>query len=97
MRGSIGLKQAIKEYKEIYLAYRKFAQRTRVEYINDLKDLAQYPESVGVHRTGDVTLSIMVRYIASLEKRGYAGSTRRRKVISIRSFISFLHLEGYVI
>lgn len=95
--GDLTLLQAVEEYKEIYLAYRNFAQRTRVEYINDLEDLVQYLEDIGVHKTGDVTLSNLVRYIADLEKRGYAGSTRKRKVISIRSFFGFLHMEGYII
>ncbi len=42
MRGDISLKQAVDEYKDIYLAYRNFAQRTRVEYVNDLLDLINY-------------------------------------------------------
>jgi site-specific recombinase XerD len=97
MQGGISLKQAVEEYKEFYLAYRNFAQRTRVEYINDLEDMVRYLEGAGVRRPGDVTLSNLVRYVADLEKRGFAGSTRKRKVISIRSFFSFLHVEGYIV
>jgi site-specific recombinase XerD len=97
MKGEIGLKQAIVDYRDIYLAYRNFAQRTRVEYVNDLEDLVKYIDGIGVHTAGEVELPHLVRYIAELEKRGFAGSTRKRKTISIRSFLSFLHMEGHIL
>jgi excisionase family DNA binding protein len=37
--GDIKIRQALDEYEKIYMASRNFAQRTRVEYLNDLKDL----------------------------------------------------------
>src|SRR5690606_18412824 len=36
------------------------------------------------------------RYVAHLEERGFASRTRKRKVIAIRSFMSFLYQEGYI-
>jgi integrase/recombinase XerC len=94
--GEISLKQGIEDYKEIYLRYRNFADRTRVEYVNDLLDLARFLEGLRVDTVGKVTLPHLMRYVAELEKRGFAGSTRKRKVISIRSFFGFLHSEGHI-
>jgi site-specific recombinase XerD len=97
MTGELSLKKAIEEYRDIYMAYRNFAQRTRVEYVNDLEDLVEFLVRMEVDKVGEVTLPLLVRYMAELEKRGFAGSTRKRKVISIRSFFGFLHMEGYIL
>ena len=94
--GQISVKQGIEDYKEIYLRYRNFADRTRIEYVNDLLDMARYLEGVGVEIVEQVTLPYLMRYLAELERRGFAGSTRKRKVISIRSFFDFLHTEGHI-
>jgi len=34
------------------------------------------------------------RYAASIEQKGFASLTRKRKIVAIRSFLSFLHQEG---
>ncbi len=95
--GDISLKQAVEEYKDIYMAYRNFAPRTRVEYVNDIQDMVKYLDGVGVQKTNDLNLPHLVHYLAELEKKGFTGSTRKRKTISIRSFLSFLHLETYIL
>jgi site-specific recombinase XerD len=95
MVGELTLKQAIEEYKDVYLAYRNYAQRTRVEYTNDLGDLFEYLGRVGIVYVKDVKLSNLVRYMAELDRRGLLGSTRKRKVISIKSFFSFMFSESY--
>jgi len=93
--GEVSVKEGIAEYKEIYLPYRNFSQRTRIEYLNDLQDLGEFLGQMNIHYVGEITLPHLIRYLAELEKRGFAGSTRKRKVISIRSYIGFLHLQGY--
>jgi integrase/recombinase XerD len=97
MSGDISSKQAVEEYKDIYMAFRNFSPRTRVEYANDIEDMVKYLDGVGVHSTKDINLSHLMHYLAELEKRGFAGSTRKRKTISIRSFLSFLHMESYIL
>lgn len=97
MKGDINLTQAVEEYKDIYLAYRNYATRTRVEYVNDIEDMVKYLDGVGVHTANDINLPHLIHYLAELEKRGFIGSTRKRKTISIRSFISFLNMEGYIL
>lgn len=43
-----------------------------------------------------MTKQHLERYLAELDRRGFAGSTRRRKVASIRSFFSFLQDAGII-
>ena len=97
MKGDISFTDAIQKYKDIYMAYRNFSPRTRVEYVNDLTDLDKHLEKQRIRKVIDVQLIHLIHYIAELEHRGFAGSTRKRKVISIRSFFTYLKLEGYVI
>ena len=48
MVGEMTLKQAVEEYKDVYLAYRNYAERTRKEYTNDLEDMVEYLGRVGL-------------------------------------------------
>jgi integrase/recombinase XerD len=94
--GEITLKQALDEYVSVYMAYRNFAERTRIEYSNDLEDLVGYLEKSGVMKVRELRLGQIERYLAQLENRGYAGATRKRKTVTIRSFLKFLYQDGYI-
>jgi len=78
------------------MPYRNFADRTRVEYINDLQGFIEFAEKAGVINAKEVGLPIVERFIAGLEQKGYSGLTRKRKVVTIRSFFSFLYRDGYI-
>src|SRR3989304_4563325 len=88
--------KALEDYKTVYMAYRNFAERTREEYLNDLKDLLEYLEKSGIHKVGDLDLAPIERYLAELERRGFAGATRKRKTVTIRSFLKFLYQDRYI-
>lgn len=92
----ITLRKALGEYEAIYMAYRNFAERTREEYINDLQGFIKFAEKSGVNYAKSLGLSIIQRFIASLEQKGYSSLTRKRKVVTLRSFFSFLYQEGYI-
>src|SRR5688500_2677217 len=94
--GEITLRKALDDYKTVYMPYRNFAERTRVEYQNDLEDLIGFLEKSGIQHVREVGLPIIERYVAHLEEKGLASLTRKRKVVAIRSFLSFLYQEGYV-
>src|SRR5690349_12597160 len=94
--GDITLKKALDDYKTIHLPYRNFAERTRVEYQNDLRGFVEFLEQVGIEHVKAIGLPIIERYVAHLEQKGYAGRTRKRKVVAIRSFLLFLYQEGYI-
>src|SRR5690349_16439033 len=94
--GEVKLKKALDDYKTIYMPYRNFADRTRVEYQNDLEAFVEFLGQSGISQVRELGLPIIERYAANLEQKGFASLTRKRKVVAIRSFLSFLHQEGYI-
>ena len=94
--GEITLKKALDDYKMVYMPYRNFAERTREEYQNDLEDFILFVEQAGINNVGSLGLPIVERYIAHLEEKGFASLTRKRKVVTIRSFSSFLYQDSYI-
>jgi site-specific recombinase XerD len=93
--GEITLQQALVEFKTTYMPARNLAARTREEYSNDLKDFIGFLGKSGVTRTGELSTYQVDRYLAKLDELGYSGSTRKRKAITFRSFLSFLYRDGY--
>jgi site-specific recombinase XerD len=94
--GDMTLRSAVEEYKDIYMASRNFAPRTRVEYLHDVEDLIGFLVQLGLKEVTDIGLPQLERYLAELDRRGSAGSTRKRKVISIRSFLLYLYQNQYI-
>ena len=94
---SISIREALDHYARDYLPSRNFADRTRVEYIHDLADLIEVFERLGATRIDQVSLSILEQYLAELDRRGYAGATRKRKYCSLRSFFGFLSSNDFVV
>ena len=95
MPNQISLSAAMQLYETEFLAARNLAFRSRREYLNDLKDLLVYLTSVaGVSDPRQVSRRHLDGYLAELDRRGFSGATRRRKVASIRSFFSFLQETG---
>jgi integrase/recombinase XerD len=94
--GEITLSQALEEFKTVYMPARNLAVRTRVEYANDLKGLIDYLATLGITRARDLKIVHVDRYLARLDGLGFSGSTRKRKAITFRSFLSFLFRNGYL-
>jgi site-specific recombinase XerD len=94
--GETTLRQALEDYGTIYMPYRNFADRTRVEYTNDLESFIEFAEKAGVIHAQEVGLPIVERFVAGLENKGYSSLTRKRKVVAIRSFLQFLYQDRYI-
>jgi site-specific recombinase XerD len=94
--GDITLRKALDDYKTVYMPYRNFAERTRIEYQNDLEDLVRFLEKSGIIHVKEIGLPIIERYVANLEQKGFASLTRKRKVVAIRSLLSFLHQDRFI-
>jgi site-specific recombinase XerD len=94
--GEITLRKALDDYKTVYMPYRNYAERTRVEYLNDLEDLIKFIEQLGIEEAKEIGLPQLERYLAELDHRGIAGSTRKRKAVAIRSFLTFLYQDQYI-
>lgn len=94
--GEITLRKALDDYKVVYLTSRNYAERTRAEYLNDLENLIQFLEQLGLREVSAISLPQLERYLAELDNRGIAGSTRKRKVAAIRSFLWYLFQDEYI-
>jgi site-specific recombinase XerD len=46
----IKLKEALADYKTVYMPYRNFADRTREEYQNDLEDFIKFLDNTGINQ-----------------------------------------------
>lgn len=79
MMEGMTLSETLDEYKNVYMAYRSFADRTREEYQNDLEDFIEFLERSGKSHVRELGLPIVERYVAQLEQKGYASLTRKRK------------------
>src|SRR5690349_18153981 len=82
--------QAIARFAEGYMQGGIRAARTRVEYLADLTEAAGFLAELGISQVAAVTTELLERYLASLDRRGLKGSTRRRKAVSLRVFFRYL-------
>lgn len=88
---ALTLTESLDQYQSIFLTSRNLAQRSRKEYLTDLRDLVDFlTDRSGLHRPDQVSCNHLEGYLAELDRRGLAGSSRRRNVASIRSFFGFL-------
>src|SRR4030067_3200407 len=94
--GEITFQQVLDEFKTVYRPGRNYATRTRKEYANDLGELVTFLKQIGISRVGDIAWPHLERYLTKLDQKGYAGATRKRKTVAIRTFFGFLAQEGYV-
>jgi integrase/recombinase XerC len=93
----LSLPDALLLYEETFLAARNFAPATRVKYRSDVADLIRFlGEELHLSQADQVERRHLERYLAELDRRELKGSTRRRKVASIRSWFAFLEQEGLV-
>jgi site-specific recombinase XerD len=58
---------------------RNWAAKTRVNYRNDIADPLRFLEKRGKTDHNRVDLQDLEAYMAELDRRGYTGTTRRRK------------------
>jgi len=94
--GKMTLEKAFEDYKTVYMVYRNFAEQTRVEYQNDLRDFVEFLNLLGISNVNGLGVPVIERYVAHLEEKGLASLTRKRKVVTIRSFLFFLYQESYI-
>src|SRR5215207_6515706 len=94
--GGITLRKALDDYKSIYMPYRNYADRTRIEYLSDLEDFLEYLGQSGFSLVQELSVPLIERYTAKLEQKGFASVTRKRRIVAIRSFLAFLYQEHHL-
>ena len=75
---------------------RNYSARTREGYQDDIEDLVRFLEGRKIQNWVAVGLRDLQHYIADLDRRGLAPSSRRRKTYAIKTFFKFLHQAGYL-
>ncbi len=84
------LTQALAQFETIGMPARNLATRTRHEYTRDLRDFLSYLEHRGTTRLDEVRAWELEGYLAELDRRGLQGSTRNRKVHTLKTFFKWL-------
>lgn len=91
----VSLAIALEQYQSRFLAAHNLAARTRREYLNDIAGILRFlHDKCFINDAPRVTRAQLEGYLAELDRRVFQGSTRRRKVSSIRSFFGFLADQG---
>jgi integrase/recombinase XerC len=89
------ISEAITQYQDEHLTARNLAPLTRLNYASDLKQVGRYlTEQLGLVHIDQVRPRHLDGFLVTLDQRGLRGSSRRRKVATIRSLFRFLVQQG---
>jgi len=91
------LREALSSYEQIYVPSRNFAPKTRLSYKDDLGELIGFLVQQDRITPSDISPSDLEAYLAHLDQRGLAGSTRRRKTYACKSFFGYLFRSGVIL
>lgn len=75
---------------------RRASPMTCKSYSEDLRQFIDYALEHGIETASDVTSTLLRGYLAVLQARGLANTSRARKVASLRSFFAFLARRKYI-
>ena len=90
------LQEALELYETVYMPSRNFSEKTRLDYRHDILDLIRFLAKSRRRRLDRLSLRDLEAFLAELDHRGLAGSSRRRKVYAIKSFFAFLYRSGHM-
>ena len=91
------LSDCLGRYTEWLATTRRYAERSKREYRDDVAAVIQYlEERCRIRSVTMVQRRHLTGFLAHCRALGHAASTRRRSVAAIRSFFSFLVQEGVV-
>ena len=83
----------IEDFLEYLVVERACSNNTLVSYRNDLN---QFDEHVNLTDVNQITSRHIDKYVKYLSYKGYLSTTKGRKLASVRSFVSYLHSEGFI-
>jgi len=94
--GQLNLINGLEQFAKVYMPARNFSIRTRQEYQHDLEDLAQFVRGRQILTWSVVGLRDLQHFMAELDRKKLAPSSRNRKTYAIKTFFGFLHQSGYI-
>lgn len=83
----------VEDFLEYLLVERGCSQNTLISYKNDL---FQFSEQSGLSNLKNVTPQHVQQYVEHLTRKAYLPATRGRKIASLKSFMAYLHSEGFI-
>lgn len=92
---TLSFQYCLEQYRTQRLAARNLAQKTRREYLTDTAQTISFlADACGLSSPTQVERRHLEAFLAELDRRCLQGSSRRRKVASLRSFFSYLSDAG---
>ncbi len=73
-----------------------FSKHTERAYRKDIVDFILFLENLKINNPSDIDSVVLRRYLSELSSRKLSKNSLIRKISSVRSFISFLTLEGFI-
>ena len=92
----LSLVAGLEQFAVVYMPARNFSVRTRQEYQHDLEDLASFLSGRQITSWEVVGLRDLQHFMAELDRKKLAPSSRNRKTYAIKTFFGFLHQSGYM-
>ena len=83
----------IGDFLEYLLVERGCSQNTLSSYSSDLYQFTEQVGKTNVHELNSTDIDKFLKYLLD---KGYLPATKARKLASVRSFVSYLHAEGFI-
>ena len=83
----------IGDFLEYLLVERGCSQNTLSSYSNDLYQFTEQVGKTNVHELNSTDIDKFLKYLLD---KGYLPATKARKLASVRSFVSYMHAEGFI-
>jgi integrase/recombinase XerD len=88
--------EALEDYKAGYMAARNLAENTRFKYETNVTQFLVFLQGIGVGDITQVGPNHINAYLAHLDRQGLTGNTRRNKLVTIRTFFSWLKAQELI-
>jgi site-specific recombinase XerD len=90
----VSLQQALARYTDWLATTRRYTERSKREYLDDVSDLVKWLETrCRIRSVTTVQREHLTAFLAHCAVAGHASSTRRRSVAAVRAFFAFLVQE----
>ena len=90
---SNNIPSSIEDFLEYLVVERACSQNTLSSYRSDLFQFNEQIEKLDVRQINSVDMDRFLRYLSD---KDYLSATKARKLASVRSFVSYLHSEGFI-
>jgi len=84
------------EFRDVYLPARNFAELTCTNYIRAVRLFLRWLDARGIERIDRVDLPMLNAYLAHLDGRGLAGTTRRQYAYGLKMWFCYLADHNHI-